>query len=326
MDWLPASWAAYLLCRRLPRHVFVELTNNCNLACPLCLQPDHPRSRGNLTLARFRPLADEARHYAKGLILHLLGESLLNPELFAIVAYAEEAALACTFTTNGEYLDEHIEEIFTSGLTAVTVCLDGADAATHNLYRQGSDFERVRCAVETLCLERAARGLTKPHVTVQTLTMGTNAPQREALAEWTKAIGADRYLPRPLHLGLGKVKGEPQELARQFLAGPRPSKAEEEAAVGLCPSTRVCGELYRATVLWNGDVVPCGRGAWNGEGAFGNVFTDGGLRAVWRSPAHRAFVREHLIRGKGACSVATEVDSSPSGFDLQDKAPARTRS
>ncbi|MDP6538685.1 MAG: radical SAM protein [Planctomycetota bacterium] len=303
--------------RRLPRHVFVELTNHCNLSCPLCLQPHHPRGRGHMTAAAFRPLADEIRHFADGLVLHLLGESLVNPDLFEIVSYAEAVGLNCTFTTNGELLDEHLEEIFASRLSAITVCIDGADAATHSSYRIGSDFERVRAAVVELCRQRRDRGLDRPHVTVQTLAMACNAEQHGRLREWTEEAGVDRFLLRPLHLGLGKAGGDPEELARAFIGAGARDLAEEEAAIGLCPSRRVCGELYRATVLWNGDVVPCGRGAWNAEGSFGNVFTDGGFAAVWRSPAHRAFVRAHLERRDSPCSVKSEMDGPPEEFDIE---------
>ena len=261
-----------------------------------------------MDLATFRRIADELQHFASGLVMHLLGESLLNESLFDMVGYAESRELRCTFTTNGELLDEHLDDVFDSGLTAICVCLDGADEETHTRYRSGSDFHRVRAAVERLCEERRRRASSRPRVFVQNLTLRFNVDQRGLLESWAREVGVDGVVDRPVHLGLGKADGSREELAREFLPGGVASSREEEESIGLCPDQRVCGELYRATILWNGDVVPCGRGAWNGEGSFGNVLADGGFRKVWRSRRQRALLEEHLRRGANHCHVKALFD------------------
>ncbi len=300
---MPPGLAAWLLCRRLPRHVFVEPTNRCNLRCPLCIQPNHPRQRGSMELGAFEQIANELRLFADGLVMHLLGESLLNESFFDMVRHAEGVGLRCTFTTNGQLLDQHIDDVFRSGLTSITICLDGADEETHVRYREGSDFHRVRAAIETLCRERRRRSSSRPSIFVQNLTLRFNVGQRKLLERWAAETGVDRIVDRPIHLGLGKVDGDFEELAREYLPKTISTRREEQDAVGLCPETRVCPELYRATILWNGDVVPCMRGCWNSEGSFGNVLEDGGFRKVWRSREHREFVRGHLRRGAAPCTV-----------------------
>ncbi len=308
---MPAPVAAWLLCRRLPQHVFIEPTNRCNLSCPLCLQPNHPRERGCMGLEDFRRIADELRRFASGLIMHLLGESLLNEDFFEMVRHAESLGLQCTFTTNGELLDRHIGDVFDSRLTAICVCLDGVDRETHRRYRTEGDFDRVRASIVELCAERRRRGTTRPHVAIQNLALRFNVEQRGELEAWARSVGVDQVVYRALHLGLGKVDGAPEELAAEYLPEEAGERGEDGEAVGLCRSGGVCGELHRATILWNGDVVPCMRSAWNAEETFGNVLKDGGFRSVWRSRRHREFLRRHIVRGGEACRVKELFDAAP---------------
>lgn len=299
----PAVVASRLMCWRLPRHVVVEPTNHCNLRCPLCPHERHPRARGFMSVDQFRSLALECREFAHGLVLFLLGESLVHPQFFRLVAFAEELGLRCTVTTNGELLHRHIEDVFTSGLTSLRVTLDGATAETHARYRRGGHFERVRDSVERLLDERRRRG-RGPHVAIQTIAFPFNAAERRELSDWARSVGADQLVLREPHIGVHRSLGEARELANEFVEPAARERAIAKAADAACDDGMGCGELWRATVLWNGDVVPCMRSAWDGLDSFGNVFRDGGLKSVWRSERHRTFLRQHAARPGGRCASA----------------------
>ena len=57
-------------------------------------------------------------------------------------------------------------------------------------------------------------------------------------------------------------------------------------------------------------MVPCTRCAFDGRDSFGNVFTDGGFRAVWQSERHVAALERILRRETDLC---TKCDSPSRG-------------
>ncbi|MBK7643672.1 MAG: radical SAM protein [Planctomycetes bacterium] len=312
LETLPAPLSARLLQWRLPRQVYIEPTNHCNLQCPLCFQPDHLRPRGRMTLEQFRALAQELSGFARGLVMHVLGESTLHPDLYSMIACAENLGLRCMLSTNGTLLERQVDAILESRLSVLRVTIEGSDAATHERYRVGSDFESVRRGFERLCAERRRRGLERPWLVVQTLALGFNTEQRGEIRAWALAAGADQHLVRDVHLGLGFAKRPEAELAREFLDEELLRTDPELSGVDPCKVDRICSELYRATILWNGDVVPCARGAWNGTGAFGNALRDGGFKRVWRSRAHLEYLVRHATHGPAGCgTLRTERAVAP---------------
>lgn len=263
----------------------------------------------------FRTLALEAREFAHGLVLYLLGESLLHPRFFGLVACAEELGLRCTVTTNGELLDRHVADVFGSRLTSLCVTVDGATPATHARYRRGGDVTRVMAAVERVLAERRRLG-RGPHVAVQTLALPFNAEERESIKTWALNAGADAFVVRDVNVGIRRTDAAARALALEYVEPAAWERAIAKGVRGKCEDGSKCGELRRATVLWNGDVVPCMRSAWDGRDSFGNVFRDGGLRSVWRSKRHLEHLRRHLaLVGRGQCASSSDAELSPTHHD-----------
>ena len=98
--------------RRFSR-VYIELTNICNLDCTFC--PKTKRPPHVLPYEQFCVLADAVRPYTDYIYLHLMGEPLLHPQLFEILAYCQKVDLKVNITTNGTLLRSVKETIFTAG-------------------------------------------------------------------------------------------------------------------------------------------------------------------------------------------------------------------
>jgi MoaA/NifB/PqqE/SkfB family radical SAM enzyme len=250
----------------------------------------------------FAALAQEIQPFAANLCLSLLGESLLNPGVFQIIASAEGLGIPCALTTNGQLLDECIDDVFASGLTSLKVAIDGADRESHERYRIGSDFHRVRGALESVCAEKRRLGLDRPLITVLSLIFRHNLGQQAEIRRWSESVGADRVGFKPVWIGGGRYFGaDAADLAAEWLPDDPALQHESFLQENLCRSWRVCPALHMATILWNGDMVPCGRCAVDDREAFGNVFTDGGFLAVWGSARHREVLTRLLRRESDLC-------------------------
>lgn len=100
--------------RDFPRHLFIETTSNCNLACAYC-----PREKitNNMDYGVFQKVVDEATGYgARSFSLHLFGEPLLYPKIFEAIRYIKSKNIRHTvlLTTNGTRIDSLINELLRS--------------------------------------------------------------------------------------------------------------------------------------------------------------------------------------------------------------------
>ncbi len=89
-----------------PRHIFVELTANCNLSCAYC--PREKRSE-NMDWNLFKSIVDEASFYGpRSWSTHLFGEPLLYPHILEAIGYIKKRNKKHTvlLTTNGTLLNK----------------------------------------------------------------------------------------------------------------------------------------------------------------------------------------------------------------------------
>lgn len=121
-----------------PRLVFWETTAGCNLACIHCrritvagqLMPQ------DLTTGEALAMIDEIAGFGRPIFVLSGGEPLFRPDIFDIARHATDAGLIVALATNGTLIDAAVaEEIKASGIRRVSVSFDGADAATHDIFR-----------------------------------------------------------------------------------------------------------------------------------------------------------------------------------------------
>src|SRR4051812_32540263 len=94
-----------LLSPPLPAKLQVEVTASCNLRCRMCIvryRPALPRS-ASMSFAQFKPLLD-AMPDVRELSLQGIGEPLLAPDLYEMIAYASARGISVGFNTNATLL------------------------------------------------------------------------------------------------------------------------------------------------------------------------------------------------------------------------------
>lgn len=92
------------------RRAFIEITNECNLACGFCASSSRPKSA--MSLETFGSAAAQAGQIAAVIFPHLLGEPFMHPRLPEILAACSRLGLKLNLVTNGLLLDKFGPGIF----------------------------------------------------------------------------------------------------------------------------------------------------------------------------------------------------------------------
>jgi radical SAM protein with 4Fe4S-binding SPASM domain len=131
-----------------PLTVTIESTAKCNLFCPMCLRETTYFPPRDMKLALFKKIIDEGKDCFEFVVPYGAGEPLLNPDLFEMLSYCQEAGLRTGISTNATVLSESMSrKLIASGLDAITFAFDGATRASYEKYRKGGDFEKVRANI-----------------------------------------------------------------------------------------------------------------------------------------------------------------------------------
>lgn len=199
-----------------PRLVFWESTAGCNLACIHCRRitlADQLLPQDLNTQEAFE-LIDQIAAFGRPIFVLSGGEPLFRPDIFDIARHAADAGLIVALATNGTLITADIaRRIGESGIQRVSISFDGADAATHNVFRGPGAFERTLAGI---------RHLTDAGIPFQINTTVANhnahqMPETLTLAKSLGAVALHLFLLVPV--GCGMEIAEDQQIT--------PAKYEE---------------------------------------------------------------------------------------------------
>jgi radical SAM protein with 4Fe4S-binding SPASM domain len=152
---------SYPLVAPVPDNIMIEITNACNLRCPMCYQHRMQRKKGYMS----RDIFENVIRQAAGLGLSnaglfTTGEAFLHPRVFDFIRFAKDCGIRYVYiTSNGVLLDEEkIGKIFESGLDSIKFSIDAASPAMYEKERPGGDWGRLLRNIEILRRERNRRG------------------------------------------------------------------------------------------------------------------------------------------------------------------------
>src|SRR5579871_5408056 len=174
-----------------PAHMKIELTNYCNLACPMCPHEQMERAVGYMKPELFRRVIDMASPELEFAYLHHLGESLFHGRIGDFIRYGRSKGVAMGLSTNATYLDgRKARVLLESGLDFLVISLDGATPDTYARIRVGGDFATTIKNVRAFFAlkEQVANALT---VVVQMIVTDENRAEVEPFARlWREQAGA----------------------------------------------------------------------------------------------------------------------------------------
>lgn len=262
-----------------PAHMKIELTNFCNLACPMCPHVQMERSVGYMKPDLFKRIIDQAVPHLEFAYLHHLGESLFHGRIGELIRYGRSRGVAMGLSTNATYLDHRKGKLLLeNGLDFLVISLDGASPDTYEKIRVGGDYATTMQNVHKF-FEMKTQIPNNTTVVVQMIVTDKNRHEIERFAKsWDGQV---------------MIK-EARDWAGQVDLG----EAHVPPPIKQVPCRMLWTEL---TVLWDGAVVPCVN-VYEKENVVGNL-AEQTLDEVWNSPLLREIRQAHLQNEVGHIPV-----------------------
>ena len=139
---------------RRPTQVGIELTQRCNLKCPVCFMSSK-REDDELAAEDFRPIFETIRANAGDCGVNLTGgEPTVRPDLPEIVRIGHEAGIsAIEISTNGLVLardEEYLKALAAAGISGIYLQFDGTTPEPY-LATRGADLLQLKLQAIEAC-------------------------------------------------------------------------------------------------------------------------------------------------------------------------------
>jgi len=187
------------------------VTNYCNslcVSCPLTYNhflPQEPKH--HLGWDTFRQIVDQLPRLDR-VVLHGIGEPLLNKELPRFISHLKERDAKVLFNTNAILLNQKRgDALVEAGLDEIRVSLD---AVTPALYAQLRGVDRLPQIIQNLkAFVKRHGGRERPRVSLWWVAMQANLPQLPDFIRLANQIGVSEvYLQRLVYFGGGEQLAE----------------------------------------------------------------------------------------------------------------------
>ncbi|MGF7163102.1 MoaA/NifB/PqqE/SkfB family radical SAM enzyme [Rhodoligotrophos appendicifer] len=242
--------------KKPPTIIVVDVTNSCNLRCPVCpVTIAMTRKRGLMKIEVFKKIIDDFKSEREkpAMYFNFSGEPTLNPALPEFIAYSHENGHETFLSTNATKLTvEMAERLILAGLGRVYLCMDGFSKEAQESYRVNSDFEEVKANIEMFLATRRRLGVKNPKCVLQTLLTGYSEHQMDDIRAWAESAGFDQIRFKTFSIGSYTSEEEKRDFSR-FL----PTKEElRRHPTGIQRAT-CTAPLHQTVVFWNGDLGLC---------------------------------------------------------------------
>jgi len=315
-----------------PVVVKIDISPLCNLSCTVCVHADpngNPAlekqnfgSKDRMRVDQYRRIIDEIAGKSTAVSLYYLGDPLVHPDLDEMSRIAYDAGLNVHISTNFSFAlnDDRIRQIVRSGLTHLTVCVDGLSQEKYQLTRVGGRIDRVLSNLERVCAYRAKLGQYYPQVEVQFIKFQHNVDELDAARRRFKGLGVDQVTDFWGALD-NYTDGDPTNYS---VVGPH-----ENTRLPQC-----FWPYFSMVVKFNGDVIPCcsfrlgeQHTSVDDPRVLGNVF-ETSVREVWNSMHYQQARR--LVASPESVRSEPELEKNfcyacPKLFDTQEKGRSRYR-
>ena len=239
-----------------PYSLFVDLSNTCNLRCPLCVMGQRqvrPR-RPLMDLAAYQRLLMPLQDYLLQVLLYNNSEPSLNKEVYDIIRYTAERNIGTVISSNLN-LPVDALALVGSGLEYLIVSGDGHTQDIYEQYRVNGNLEAVIANVKSIVSAKQEKGSRFPYIEWQCLVTSRNEEHLKDIEDLAYGLGVDTV--RFANLNFYSVTGTTLEAENAWLPEQEKFRAFASAAA---PAGRrkPCFWLWRTAIVnCDGGVIPC---------------------------------------------------------------------
>ena len=307
----------------LPKNLYIETTNRCNLRCTGCILYRGIREpERDISLDEFIMITGQLPELER-IALHGVGEPLLNQKLPGMIRHLKKRNVFVLFNSNGILLDEKWQNaLIDTRLDELRISLDAASPEGYLNIRNSSQFNRVVQNLRTFMALQKKHKTARPKLSIWFLGTKDNIEELPDVIRLSADIGiGEVYLQRLVYFldddGYGvasrrKTLQDSGDIARVLI-----QRSQELAvrlgiqfnASGLCnPLESVHAEsvsqipwtgCYRPTSLMyitaTGNVLPCCLSPFSmvdySSVILGNVF-ESSVEEIWSNMKYRNFRKQ----------------------------------
>jgi MoaA/NifB/PqqE/SkfB family radical SAM enzyme len=255
----------------------------------LCLRPKDLAKHDRMSVEDFIRIIDQVKGRIFAVSLFYYGDPYAHPQVDELCGVARAANLNVHVTTHFSYnfSDARIEKIVRSGLTHLTVAVDGATQETYGVSRVGGKLALVLANLQRVAKYRRGHRLKWPFIEVQHLRHAHHPPgEGDRVRKIVSEFGIDQFSIRE-----GRHLTPSRELWNvvDYDADLYDINAQlKPKALPRCPLP-----FFNMLIRYNGDVIPCcfyrqGRQHVNldGRATLGNLFQQP-LADIWNNEKYR---------------------------------------
>jgi MoaA/NifB/PqqE/SkfB family radical SAM enzyme len=163
-------WRGFVSLASYPHRMYIELTDECNLRCPMCTQSTLTGARKNMPMELFDKLRPLFR-YTDMIHFTGCGEMFLHPQFRDMLSAAPNAEATVRIITNGLLLDEEMSRFL--------------------IAQKLKQFPRVLENIRTLVRLKRELGSVRPHVALNFVARRCNIEQLPDFVRMAENLGAE---------------------------------------------------------------------------------------------------------------------------------------
>ena len=316
----------------LPKNLYIETTNRCNLRCKGCILYRGTRKpERDISLDELIMITDQLPRLERA-ALHGVGEPLLNQNLPGMIRHLKKRDVFVLFNSNGILLDEKWQNaLIDTGLDELRISLDAASPEGYENIRNQIAFSRIVKNLRIFVELQKKRKTARPKLSIWFLGTKDNIEELPNVMRLSADIGIKEvYLQRLVYYlddnGYGVARRQKslqnsgdsalvliqksQELANrlgiQFNASGlcNPLESVQPESVGQMPWSG----CYRPTSLMyitaNGNVLPCCISPFStvdySAVILGNVF-ESSMAEIWSDTSYGNFRKQLHTKNPPIC-------------------------
>ncbi len=266
--------------RPKPHNIEFEITTACNYGCLHCYCNAGKKSVVELTTEEIKNVIDQLIEAEAELLDIVGGEPLLREDIFEILYYGRSRGLKMLMNTNASLasreLVKKLKEVVPDLLVGVS--LDGPTPEVHEFVRGKGTFEKTMNGINNFL----NAGFD---VTLLFVVNRENYKYIDDMINLAEKLGTNLYVDRFVPVGRGKIFKDRLLPTREMVEYVAEKLKAYKGNVELYIEENILGEectagRTHASILVDGNVVPCGHFRYNPEFYMGNVRNER-FKVIW---------------------------------------------